>query len=354
MIRNMLLGAAMVAGLAAFAEVKAEYPVRVYDFGAFAEEDGDVTCRFPVVNTGDEPLAIISARATCGCTTPSFPRESIAPGDTAYVTVTYNPSYRPGKFSKYVHVETTATPPKMKLEIKGTVIGAERSISHRYPADFGPLKLEHPKVMLGELLNTESNNTYIHGYNQSADSLTVAFSDAPSYMTIVVSPDVVPPGEIMSAVFFVDGDHCGQFGLIEDEVTMTVNGTAHKLPTTLVVGEDFSKLSESDRAKAPVAKLSAESVDFGTVSRTSDYLPAQFTITNAGQSTLKIRRVYSADAGVEASVDKDQLKPGETATVDARLSTAQQNGGLINARVNVISNDPGHPSQTVRLVGQWQ
>ena len=353
MIRKMLLGAALACSFAALAEVKAEYPVKVYDFGAFAEEDGDVACKFPVVNVGDEPLAIISARATCGCTTPTYPTESIAPGDTAYVTVVYNPEYRPGKFSKYVHIETNAQPPKMKLEIKGTVIGAERSISHRYPAAFGPLKLEHPKMMLGELLNTESNSSYIHGYNQSADSLRVVIDHLPAYLSVIASPDIVPPGDMVSIVFFTDGTKCPTYGLVEDEVELHVGDESFKLPTSLMLNEDFSKLSDGDRAKAPVARTDAESLDLGRVSRYSDYIPRKLTLTNAGKSTMKIRRVYSGDKGVEATVGKSELKPGESAVIDVKVYSANQPGALVNARLNIVTNDPATPVKTIRIVGEW-
>ena len=39
-----------------------------------------------------------------------------------------------------------------------------------------------------------------------------------------------------------------------------------------------------------------------------------------------------------------------TATVDPK----QQKGGILNSKVMVISNDPMHPTQTVRLVGEWK
>ena len=46
----------------------------VHDFGAFDEDDGIVSCEIPYVNSGDSPLLLTGARASCGCTTPQISR----------------------------------------------------------------------------------------------------------------------------------------------------------------------------------------------------------------------------------------------------------------------------------------
>lgn len=72
----------------------------VHDFGAFDEDDGIVSCEIPYVNSGDSPLLLTGARASCGCTTPQISREPLAPGDTAAIVVSFDPTGRPGRFSK--------------------------------------------------------------------------------------------------------------------------------------------------------------------------------------------------------------------------------------------------------------
>ena len=104
-----------------------------HNFGAFDEDFGPATTEFKFVNTGDEPVSILGAHASCGCTTPKYPREAIAPGDTASITVTYDPAGRPGRFTKYVGVELSGDLPRIKLYVSGTVVGNERSIEGRFP-----------------------------------------------------------------------------------------------------------------------------------------------------------------------------------------------------------------------------
>ena len=77
---------------------------KVYNFGNIREDGGPVSCEFEFVNTGSSNLVVISATAECGCTTPEFPKQPIAPGKKGKIKVTYNPLGRPGGFDKVVTV----------------------------------------------------------------------------------------------------------------------------------------------------------------------------------------------------------------------------------------------------------
>jgi len=355
MTRLLLSIIAVVASVAASAEITAHYPVTSHNFGAFAEEAGSVSCKFPIVNTGNEPLSILSVRATCGCTQPNYSHEPIAPGDTAFIEVTYNPYNRPGRFTKQIYVETNATNPKARFDISGVVIGSSSSISYRYPVSFGPVKMEHPGMMLGDVLTSELKTVYFNGYNQSADSLKITTVRAPEYIQLMVSPEIALPGEQLSIITFVLGEKCQEYGLIEDSVEIAIRpGENYIIPLTLLVSEDFSKLSPEDIEKAPVAALSSESVDYGTLSRASKPQTRKFTLKNNGQSTLEIRRIYSADAGVSATYPVKSIKVGQEMEITATVDPSQQKGGILNSKLIVITNDPMRPTQTVRLVGEWK
>lgn len=52
----------------------------IYDFGEIKEADGKVSHTFKIDNTGDAPLVLTRVIASCGCTTPEWTKEPIAPG----------------------------------------------------------------------------------------------------------------------------------------------------------------------------------------------------------------------------------------------------------------------------------
>ena len=81
-----------------------EIAEKTYDFGTIKEEDGRVSHVFTFKNVTEGVLTIKNVRASCGCTTPAWSREPIAPEAEAQITVTYNASGRPGAFHKSVTV----------------------------------------------------------------------------------------------------------------------------------------------------------------------------------------------------------------------------------------------------------
>ena len=81
-----------------------EIAEKTYDFGTIKEEDGRVSHVFTLKNVTEGPLTIKNVRASCGCTTPAWSREPIAPEAEAQITVTYNASGRPGAFHKSITI----------------------------------------------------------------------------------------------------------------------------------------------------------------------------------------------------------------------------------------------------------
>ena len=82
-----------------------------HNFGTFSESSPKVTCTFKFKNTGDGPLVIHQAIASCGCTVPQYPKEPIKPGESGQITVIYNGA---GKFPGHFKKSLSAVMGKMK------------------------------------------------------------------------------------------------------------------------------------------------------------------------------------------------------------------------------------------------
>lgn len=95
----------------------------VYDFGSFKESASPVTCVFKFKNTGKGKLIIHQAIATCGCTTPIYPKEPINAGESGEIKVTYNGrGKRAGAFEKVITIRTNTKTQVYRLKIKGSMI----------------------------------------------------------------------------------------------------------------------------------------------------------------------------------------------------------------------------------------
>ncbi len=99
---------------------KFEFAEESYDFGTINE--GEVVEHvFNFKNTGEAPLIILNATASCGCTVPSWPKEPIAVGESANITVKFNSKGKPGPTNKPVTITANTFPKITKVTIKGNV-----------------------------------------------------------------------------------------------------------------------------------------------------------------------------------------------------------------------------------------
>lgn len=76
---------------------------------------------FMIKNIGKDSLKLENVQASCGCTTPTWSKEAIAPGQTAHITVGYNAAAA-GNFEKYITIFYAGGKTKM-YKIKGEVFG---------------------------------------------------------------------------------------------------------------------------------------------------------------------------------------------------------------------------------------
>ncbi len=89
-----------------------------FDFGKIPQGK-PVTHIFYFTNTGTTPFALDNVQASCGCTTPVWNKDTIAPGETAKITVGYN-SANEGPFTKPVTITYKGNITK-QIMIKGEV-----------------------------------------------------------------------------------------------------------------------------------------------------------------------------------------------------------------------------------------
>lgn len=350
-IRTAATIAAMImTALTAAAGPGISWLTTTIDFGAFHESDGAASATFKFVNTGDEPLVVTGARANCGCTTPRYPEEAIAPGDTAEISVTYDPAGRPGRFSKKVYVDTNTEPRRSTLTITGVVIGSPASLSGRYPVEAGPMRLAHPAALLGAIDRGHIKSVFEGAYNASSDTIRPTVSNVPKWLEVKPVPATVAPGEQLSFDFFVKSDKAPAWDIMTDTVTLSVTDaagylTSYRMPVVVTINEDFSKLSEKELSRAPKVRITTD----GTIAAPDADGKLTFTISNDGATPLIVRRVYTTDPALTIdTTDGATIKPGKSLTVKVRADEAAVTRPR-RANIVVVTNDPYTPKTSVAV-----
>lgn len=92
----------------------------IYDFGTLTEGD-TVEHVFEFTNSGEFPLIINNITASCGCTTPEWPHEPVAPGAKSSVRVRFNSRGKSGEQNKTVTIFANTDPSMTDIQFKALV-----------------------------------------------------------------------------------------------------------------------------------------------------------------------------------------------------------------------------------------
>ena len=99
---------------------KVRWQESIHDFGEIVEGDV-INHSFKFTNTGNVPLEIKEAKASCGCTRPSFPFILIPPGESNQIGVTYHSVGKDGDQVAEVTVIANTEPKVTVLKLRGHV-----------------------------------------------------------------------------------------------------------------------------------------------------------------------------------------------------------------------------------------
>ncbi len=345
----------------AVAQPQVTWLERHHDFGVFLEKNGKVSCQMKLVNTGDQPLLIVKAQAGCGCTGVDYPESPIQPGDTVSVGITYNPSGRPGQFTKQAIIFTNTIPRRTILEISGNVIPTDATLNKQYPLRAGALRISQGNIPFGELVKGKNKTQYLSAYNSSTDTLLVHVTGNKPHIHPALVPDTVPPAKVTALTVHYLSGHAPLWGLNVDTLTVmstplrpsadSQEGTA-SINVMAQVVENFDRLTDKERRDAPVVTVDCgDRLDFGAMTA-GTVTTRTFTVTNKGKSPLAIRRLWVPEGeGITVNANKTEIKRGKRATVTVSVDTSCIEGELLNVPLTLLCNDPEASHLTIRLVG---
>jgi hypothetical protein len=341
-----------VAG-AAFGQLAKPIQFReeTYEFGSIAEDGGPVLHEFLFTNNSGRAVKVLSVQASCGCTTPSWSKEPIAPGKTGFVQASYNPKGRPGYFNKSLTVTTDLDPTPIILQIKGQVQVQGNAVSStEFQVVNGGWKLKTNSFNLGKVfLQDESATRDFPFVNAGQKAITWSGKYVgPKYIVVDVTPKTLQPGERGNVKVTYNGKLRKAYGFQSDNVEILTDdelnpGKSFSVYATLE--DNFTNLKPEDYQKAPQLKLQNTSFDMGRI-RPNQAAVQEVPFTNTGKKELEIRALQGNCACITASSARNSLKPGESATLHVEFNPGDRKGNHTKA-VTLYSNDPQNPVQRV-------
>lgn len=318
-----------------------------HDFDTINEVDGKVVYSFHFVNMGSAPLEIINVRSSCGCTAPDWSRDPIPAGGRGFVSVAYDPTGRPGRFSQMVAVNTNdEEQPVVKLTIKGFVIARPLSIEEKYPRKMEDIRLQSNHLAFGRVYKDEVSEGVLAFANASSKPVRVTFDHVPEHIRLWSEPELVEPRQEAVIKGTYDGSAVDDWGFVIARVSIEINGEASartRLTVSADINENFDAWAKKQKANAPKIVFDKEGANLGAV-KTEQDVPFVFQFTNEGKSDLIIRKVSSSCGCTVAKPDKKIISPGESSAFNGIFSTGKRKGRQ-NMVITIITNDP---SQSIK------
>lgn len=338
----------------AYAQAKIEFAQETFNFGKVQETGGPVEHRFIFKNTGNAPLKIQDVNPSCGCTTPSWTKEPVMPGKEGFIIAEYNPLNRPGAFTKSLTVTSNAAPNVKTLYIKGIVNPKPKTPEEEYPVKMGNLRMRYRSMHMGDVTTKEPVTKKFDIFNESDTPLTfTGETDAPSHIKVSVEPNTIPPKSAGKIVITYDGEEKNDFGTVMDNFTIYTNESADnakELRIQATIKEYFPPMTAGQLAEAPRLGIDDATHDFGSI-KEGQKVNAEFILTNNGKSELNIRTTKSSCSCTSVDLSKENLQPGESATLKVTFDSADRRGTQQKS-VSIYSNDPRNPTQRVILKGR--
>ena len=97
-----------------------EFDKKEFDFGTI--QQGEVVeGTFLISNKGKTDLIITSAKASCGCTVPEWPKDPIKPGESSEIKFKFDSKGKKGKQNKSITIKANTESVTEVLRVKGTI-----------------------------------------------------------------------------------------------------------------------------------------------------------------------------------------------------------------------------------------
>lgn len=339
-----IIAAAFLSAVAMAQKPAIQFAEKVHDFGTVAEETGAISHVFEFSNIGDAPLSLKSVQASCGCTTPQWSRESIAPGAKGSITVTYNTKGRPGGFSKTVTVSSNAE--RQVLTIKGNVTPKAQSVEKAYPTKVNDsIRLKSDRIKFGNINAGEKSMQKVAIANTSTEMLPITFAKLPSYISIdTLSLKEKERGNI---TIYFDASKTKSWGNVKEDIFYTIgNGkklAKHKLSIEATIIEKFT---EEQRKNAAVAEFENK-VNAGKIAQGSKK-KVTVSVKNTGKTPLLVRSVENNFSELTVKAPK-KIAPGKSAEVSIEINTADLKPSSYSKFITLQLNDPNATRQSITV-----
>ncbi len=321
-----------------------QFEKKTHDFGKINEDDQSATVAFNFKNVGTSPLVIHRATASCGCTTPEYPEHPIQPGASGTVKVTYSTVGRPYAFQKSITIYSNdAKNPTTILIVKGDVLPSVNNPELSYPRNMQGLRLSKSQVSMLDAKIGSIKTERIDFINTNSYPVKLTFRKIPPHIKVSISSSVINPKETGFITIKYFASQAKDYGRRDDSFYIVINkdikaSQYNEINVSAYITEDFSRMTNAEKAAAPVAEFSENRPNFGKMAQKQKKTQI-ITLANKGKAPLYIRKIVPEYEGLKITPEKTIVSPGKSIKLNIEFNSGDYKGNVVQ-RFTVFTNDP--------------
>ena len=340
-----------LASLGASAQ-KIEAVNRVVDCGQTVYRS-PATAEFEIKNKGGHATRIIDVRMSCGCTDVEYPREEIPADGKFTVRVTYD-AQTMGRYDKLVGLYTEGNEKPLLLRMRGQVVREIVDFGGKYDFQLGSIQSDCNDIEFDDVNRGERPQKKIHIRNTTGENIQPVVMHLPDYLTAEVSPSKIAPGHSGVITVTLDSKRLKDMGLTQTSFFLGAFpgdrvSREKEVSVSAVLLPKFDNLTASQIANAPRLNLSTTELNLGAFNGKKK-LKGEIIIRNDGKTTLNIKSLQMFTVGLQVSLNKQKLQPGETAKLKITAEERLLKTARSKPRVLMITNDPNLPKVTIKII----
>jgi hypothetical protein len=274
-----------------------EFNQTKHDFGTLYK-GGPTEHTFEFTNISGKPVKLQSVKASCGCTTPNWSQDEVAPGAKGSIATKYD-SQRVGQFNKTITVVYDTAQKPIVLTIMGNILDTTAEAQHKHAAipkiqyDFpqGNISFERKSEFVGPVDTDKKKAISFRMRNMGKESITFqkpAASDTdPVFGNFVFAPSTLQAGQEGVMEVVLDASKYTEKGGFTKKLIIPTNDSEVPNKELEVIGEFVRVLTPEEKLRVPKIVFDATEYDAKTALE-GEKVVHKFTFTNAGKEDLII------------------------------------------------------------------
>ncbi|MBR5655406.1 MAG: DUF1573 domain-containing protein [Prevotella sp.] len=311
-----------------------------------------VTAEYELKNNSGGMLHVRDVRTTCGCTAVEYPQQGIPSGEDFFIRITYD-AKQMGHFEKSVGIYTDVETLPVVLTLKGVVVEEIKDFVGEYPYKLGDLLVDRDNIEFDDVNQGDRPVAKIHVKNETGGSSEPVVMHLPNYLKAEVSPSKIASGHSGVITIMLDTRQIRDYGLIQRSVYLgkfpgDKVASNKEIVVSAVMMPGFRDLTERELAMAPKIQLSTTSLELGRFG-SKKKLKGDIEMVNIGKSELEIAKLQMFTTGLQLSLNKTRLAPGEGAKLKVTAVAKELRDVRSKPRVLMITNDPDHSKVVIDI-----